>query len=89
MAEASQIVFSFQEIAELMIKRHRIHEGIWGLFVKFGIGAANMGMTEAEVRPTAFVPILEMGLQRFDKESNLTVDASKINPKTRKSKRTN
>jgi hypothetical protein len=84
MAEASQIMFSFKEIAELMIKRQGIHEGIWGLFVKFGLVAANMGQSEGEVRPTAMIPILEMGLQKFDKESNLTVDASKVNPKTRK-----
>lgn len=84
MAEASQIMFSFKEIAELMIKRQGIHEGIWGLFVKFGLGAANVGPSEGEVRPTAMIPILEMGLQKFDKESNLTVDASKVNPKTRK-----
>jgi hypothetical protein len=84
MAEASQVVFSFKEIAELMIKRQGIHEGIWGLFVKFGLGAANFGPSEAEVKPTALVPIVQMGLQKFDKESNLTVDASKINPKTRK-----
>jgi hypothetical protein len=67
-----------------MIKRQGIHEGIWGLFVKFGLVAANMGQSEGEVRPTAMIPILEMGLQKFDKESNLTVDASKVNPKTRK-----
>jgi hypothetical protein len=84
MAEASQITFSFKEIAELLIKRQRIHEGIWGIYVKFGIGAMNMGPTEGEVRPTAIVPILELGLQKFDKESNLTVDALKVNPKTRK-----
>jgi hypothetical protein len=84
MAEASQIMFSFKEIAELMIKRQGIHEGIWGLFVKFGLAAANVGPSEGEVRPTAMIPILEMGLQKFDKESNLTVDASKANPKGRK-----
>ena len=84
MAEASQIMFSFKEIAELMIKRQGIHEGIWGLFVKFGLVAANMGQSEGEVRPTAMIPILEMGLQKFDKESNLTVDALKVNPRTRK-----
>ena len=84
MAEASQITFSFKEIAELLIKRQRIHEGIWGIYVKFGIGAMNMGPTEDEVRPTAIVPILELGLQKFDKESNLTVDALKVNHRTRK-----
>jgi hypothetical protein len=84
MAEASQVTFSFKEIVELLIKRQKIHEGIWGIYVKFGIAAMNMGPTEDEVKPTAIVPILELGLQKFDKESNLTVDASKVNPKTRK-----
>lgn len=84
MAEPSQITFSFKEVAEALVKKHRIHEGIWGLYVKFGINAANIGATATELRPAAIIPILELGLQKFDQESNLTVDASRVNPKTRK-----
>jgi hypothetical protein len=84
MAEPSQITFSFKEIAEALVKIQQIHEGIWGVYVKFGIGAANMGPSPTEMRPTAIIPVLELGIQKFDQESNMTVDASKVNPKTKK-----
>jgi hypothetical protein len=83
MAEASQIVFSYKEIAEALVKQQGLREGIWGLFVKFGIRAANIGESEADLKPAAILPILELGLQKFEKENNLSVDAAKVNPKTR------
>jgi hypothetical protein len=83
MAEASQIVFSFKEVAEALIKKHGLSEGLWALAIKFGIQATNMGPNDNELRPTAIIPILEIGLQKMDKESNLTVDAAKVNPKGR------
>ncbi len=86
MAEASQIIFSFKEIAEALVKRHGLHDGIWGIFVKFGIQASNIGPTENDYKPAAIIPILELGLQKFDKENNLSVDAAKVNPKPRSSK---
>jgi hypothetical protein len=30
--------------------------------------------------PAAIVPILEIGLQKFDKETNLSVNAAEVNP---------
>lgn len=83
MAEASQITFSFKEIAEMLVKRQGLHEGIWGIFVKFGMGASNVGPNEDSLQPAAIVPILELGLQKFEKENNLSVDAAKVNPKTK------
>ncbi len=81
MPETAQITFSHREIVETLLKKQGIHEGIWGLYVKFGIGAANVGPTETELSPAAIVPVLQLGLQRFDKESTIAVDASKVNPK--------
>jgi hypothetical protein len=31
--------------------------------------------------PAAVVPVLEIGLQKFEAESNIAVDAAKVNPK--------
>jgi len=90
MPETNQIGFSFKEIVTALIKANDIHEGVWGLWVNFGIGASNAGPNENELKPTAMIPILQMGLQRFDKETSLSVDASKVNPRmhsTAKSKR--
>jgi hypothetical protein len=80
MAEASQIIFSFKELAEILVKKQDIHAGYWGIFVKFGITAANFGQTDTELRPTAIVPILELGLQKFEELNNLSVDAGAVNP---------
>lgn len=80
MAEPNQIIYTFKEIAELLVQDRDIHEGYWGIYVKFGIKAANAGETDADLRPTALVPVLELGLQKFDALNNLSVDASKVNP---------
>jgi hypothetical protein len=80
MPEAKQIIYSFKELATLMVKDRGIHEGYWGIFARFGIGAANAGPSETDVRPTALVPIVELGLQKFDELNNLSVDASIVNP---------
>lgn len=90
MPETNQLGFSFKEIVTALVKAQDIHEGIWGLFVNFGLGANNVGPNENELKPTAMIPILAIGLQRFDKETSLSVDASKVNPRpasARKSKR--
>lgn len=81
MPETNQISFSFKEIVTALIKAHGLHEGIWGLWVNFGIGASNAGPTESDLKPTAMIPILQMGIMRFDKETSLSVDASKVNPR--------
>jgi hypothetical protein len=80
MAETSQLIFSFKEIVTALLKAQGIHQGIWGLFVNFGIQANNVGPNENELRPAALIPILSMGLQKFEKETNLSVDAAKVNP---------
>jgi hypothetical protein len=80
MAESTQIVFKHTEVVEALIKTQKIHEGIWGLFIKFGLQAANVGVSPNELQPAAIIAILEIGLQKFDAESNLALDAAKVNP---------
>ncbi len=86
MAEATRITFTYQEIAESLVKKQGIHEGLWGIFINFGLTAANLGISGTDtVMPTAIVPVQEIGIQKFDKPNSLTVDASVVNPKpTRK-----
>lgn len=81
MPEPAMVLFSFQELATLMIKQQDIHEGLWGVFVRFGIGAANAAEPSGQLLPTALVPVKEIGLQRFDELNNLTVDAAVVNPR--------
>jgi hypothetical protein len=86
MAEASQFMFSYKEVAEALVKKQGLHEGIWGLSINFGIQATNVGPNETDLKPSAIVPIMAIGIQKSDKETNLSVDASKVNPKPPKSK---
>jgi len=79
MADAP-ITFTHKEMVELLVKAKGLHEGIWGLYVEFGLGAVNIGPNDDEVNPAAFVTIGKIGLQRFTKESSLSVDAAKVNP---------
>lgn len=80
MAEATQLVFSHKEVVTALLKAQGLHEGIWGLYMKFGIAGANVGPTPTELHPAAIVPVIEIGLQKFDEVNNLSVDAAKVNP---------
>jgi hypothetical protein len=82
MPEARQFTFTYQEIAEALVKQQGIHEGLWGVYVEFGIAAANVGTSPEsnDVVPAAIVPIQRMGIQRFDEANNLTVHAAEVNP---------
>lgn len=85
MAEATQIMFRYKEIAEMFVKQADIHEGYWGVVVRFGIQAMNISLNSAEPVPTAIVPVLEIGLQRESEMTPLAVDAAVINPAPKKS----
>lgn len=83
MPEASQIMFSYKEVVEALIKKQGLHEGLWMLSVSFGMQATNIGTNESDFKPACVVAILQVGLQKTEKENNLSVDAAKVNPKAR------
>jgi len=72
-------MYSFKELATLMVKDQGLHDGYWGLSVRFGISATNAGASDSDLRPTALVPIVEIGLQKFEEVNNLSVDAAEVN----------
>lgn len=86
MATPKQYVFSFKEIAALMVKDVGVKEGHWGIHVRFGLQAGNVGANNDDLKPAAILPILEMGLQRFEEPTSLSVDAAEVNrnPRARK-----
>jgi hypothetical protein len=86
MSEPTQITFSYKELVEILIKQAGLHEGIWGLFVTFAMQATNVGPNENDLKPAAIIPVLAIGLQKFEKESNLSADAAKVNPLKGKNK---
>jgi hypothetical protein len=81
MPQTNNIVFSYKELAEALICRSNIHEGLWGIFLGFGLNGANVGSPTGELTPSAIVGVTKIGLQRFEQANNLTVDAAEVNPK--------
>lgn len=81
MAQVNQLLFTYKEVAEALVKQQGIHEGLWGIYVEFGITAANINLApDADITPAAIVPVQRMGLQRYEEANNLTVDATEVNP---------
>ena len=74
-------VFSYKEIVETLIKKQNIHEGLWGLYFRFNLAAANITDPQSGfLTPSAIIGVREVGIQRFDEPNNLTVDAAEVNP---------
>ena len=84
MAEINQYIFSLKEAAEALIKQQGLHEGTWGIYVEFGLAAGNMKDPAGQVLPTAIVPVVKLGLQRFEADNPLAVDAAAVNPPSKK-----
>lgn len=80
MAETKQLVFTYKEVVEALLKQSQIHEGLWSLYVEFGLGATQVGSSDQDLKPTAIVPVVSLGIMKADKVNNLTVDASVANP---------
>ena len=81
MAETQQITFTHREVAEALVKQQDIHEGLWGIYIEFGLGAGNAPvLPDGGISPVAIIPVLKIGLQRFEEANSLTVDAAEVNP---------
>jgi hypothetical protein len=81
MPEITTLTLNHKELVEAIIKQQGIHDGIWQLYVEFGISATNISFGEDQLLPSAIVPIKKIGLHKVEAENLLSVDASKINPK--------
>ena len=88
MAEAKQSIFSYREVAEALVKKQGIREGFWGIYLGFSLKGANIGPDDDRLEPAAIMGVSNIGIQRFAKENNLTVDAAKVNPPPKRSKKT-
>lgn len=86
--EKQQYIFTYKEVVEALIKKQDLHEGIWGVLLKFGIGAANVQRPGDEnVVPAAVVPVIEIGLQKMDKVTPISLNAAQVNPAQVKQRR--
>jgi hypothetical protein len=82
MPEINQYTFKYQEVLEALVKQAGLHEGQWQLFMAFGLAAANMGPSDADLVPGAAIAVTGIGLQKAMPESPkaLTIDAALVNP---------
>jgi hypothetical protein len=82
MAEATQYLFEHKELAEALVKKQNIHEGLWGIYIEFGLGATNInsGSDIKVLTPSAIASVQKIGIQRFAEPNNLTIDAAVVNP---------
>lgn len=82
MPESKNFVFDYQELAEILVKQLDVHEGFWGLYVEFGLIAANLktNPSSKDVTPASINLVQKIGVQQFPEANNLTVDAAKVNP---------
>ena len=92
MVDGQRIVVGHKELAEILVKQQGIHEGLWGLFIRFGFNAVNMPFQLPEgsriaLVPTAVVPLLEIGIQPFSELNDLCVDATVVNPRPKQSRK--
>jgi len=78
MPEAKQITFTYAEVAEALAEKAGLKDGTWGLYFEFGIIGANVEPPGQPMTPAAFVPILKVGIQRFDEENPMTVTLGKV-----------
>lgn len=94
MAKVKQIVFEYKEVVTALLQKEGIHEGIWMLYLEFGLAAVNAPVHEGEasptddplehIMPTAIVPVKKIGIQLTDQLSSVAVDAAVVNPKPKK-----
>jgi len=79
MAQPKQYIFDYKELAEIMVKHQGIHKGHWGIYAEFSLKGTNVNV-DSKLLPSAILMISAVGLQRFEEENPLTVDAAKVNP---------
>ena len=73
-----QLVFTYKEVAAALLRAAGVTEGHWGLHFRFGLAATNIGPSDNELSPAAIVAISEIGLQQFQRPTNLSVDAAEV-----------
>ena len=64
MSTPKQITFTYREIAEMLARDAGVQKGLWGLYVRFGLAAANIGASSDDMKPAAIVPIIDRTSER-------------------------
>ena len=78
MPESTEYSFSYQEVAEMLIRKAGLKKGHWQLSFRFGLHATNIGPSDNELRPAAIIGVVNIGLAKAEKPTNLSVDAAAL-----------
>lgn len=87
--QANEAVASYElrEIAEILVKQNRLHEGIYDLAVEFHIGVGAVGGDSSSAVPGVLVGVKRIGLIKSAVQGATTVDAAEVNPAPKTKKR--
>lgn len=83
MADPQAFTYKLKDLAEIMVKDQKLHEGFWGVYFEFALSAGmiqNPQGGDQNITPAAIVPVINVGIHRFEKPNSLTVDAAEVNP---------
>ncbi|WP_283441891.1 hypothetical protein [Noviherbaspirillum suwonense] len=75
-----QLNLSLSQLAEVLIKHHSIHEGLYDVSFHFQIAVGAVGPQGEQVVPGAMIGINGIGLAKTENPGPHTVDAAVCNP---------
>lgn len=79
---------TIQELTEILIKYHGIHNGMYELTFEVNIAVGAIPMPEGGALPGAAVGFSKIGIKRSEGNLPSCVDASLVNPKPKKAIKT-
>jgi hypothetical protein len=80
--QRSKYLVDWKDLATALVKHLDLHEGHWQVLMAFGIHGTNLNF-KGGVTPAAIVPVTELGLLKVPTATELSVDASEVNPERR------
>ena len=78
MPETAALNFSYQELAEMMVKKAGIREGFWGVNISLNLQGCNTIGPAGKPVPAAMVSMPTIGLVRVPELNDMAVDAAKV-----------
>lgn len=79
MPEADRFLFELKELAEVLVEKQGISQGHWGVYIEFGLAAANIPTGPNQITPASINLVQKIGIQKFAEPNSLTVDAAEVN----------
>lgn len=71
---------SVSELAELLVKHHGLHEGLFDTAIEFQFALGAVGQDPGNPMPGVMIGVSRIGLAKAEKAGPHTIDAAKVNP---------